>query len=126
MQFFAGSKGQQTQTSLKKAALSLSLALPIAFLSVQSVSAQSEDLYFTLKNKTISTLIEFYLVPNYNGTWENDILRGTLLSGESTEMYVEDGLTTCTYDMYGVFSDGNDFEEYNLDLCELKSYTISD
>ncbi|MGK7916459.1 MAG: hypothetical protein AB4038_13110 [Prochloraceae cyanobacterium] len=126
MQFFAWSKGQQTQTSLKKAALSLSLALPIAFLSVQSVSAQSEDLYFTLKNKTRSTLIEFYLVPNDNGTWENDILRGTLLSGESTEMYVEDGLTTCTYDMYGVFSDGNDFEEYNLDLCELKSYTISD
>ncbi len=126
MQFFAWSKGQQTQTSLKKAALSLSLALPIAFLSVQSVSAQSEDLYFTLKNKTRSTLIEFYLVPNDNGTWENDILRGTLLSAESTEMYVEDGLTTCTYDMYGVFSDGNDFEEYNLDLCELKSYTISD
>ena len=126
MQFFAWSKGQQTQTSLKKAALSLSLALPIAFLSVQSVSAQSEDLYFTLKNKTRSTLTEFYLVPNYNGTWENDILRGTLLSGESTEMYVEDGLTTCTYDMYGVFSDGNDFEEYNVDLCELTSYTISD
>lgn len=126
MQFFGCSKDQQTQTSLIKAALSLSLALPIAFLSVQSVSAQSEDLYFTLKNKTRSTLTEFYLVPNYNGTWENDILRGTLLSGESTEMYVEDGLTTCTYDMYGVFSDGNDFEEYNVDLCELTSYTISD
>ncbi|MDH2432501.1 hypothetical protein QCD60_07980 [Pokkaliibacter sp. MBI-7] len=88
-------------------------------------SAQAEDLEFTLINNTSVNMTSFHVSPGTSKHWQDDLLEGDVLrSGEQGTVTIQDGLTTCEYDIRAEFADGDVMEEYGLDLCELGSYTF--
>lgn len=110
--------------SFRRCAIAAVLSLPIAALTVKS--ALAEDLVFTLYNESSSPLVEFYVEATSEDNWGEDLLEEAVASGESGTVTIADGRTTCTYDIRGVFEDGTEVDERQLDLCELGSYTYKD
>jgi hypothetical protein len=103
--------------------LTTALALPLSLMTTKSVLA--EDLVFKVINKTDTNLVKFQTSPTGVNDWEEDILgTDTLKSGESVNINIKDGETVCTYDIRGVFDDGEEVLEYKVNLCTLGSYTF--
>jgi hypothetical protein len=91
------------------------------------VSAQAEDLVFTLTNGTNSVLNEFYTSPTGVDNWEADVLgRDVLNPGESATVTIADGRSVCNYDMRFEFTEESDLDTTTdtQDLCALGAYTI--
>ncbi|NDJ17766.1 hypothetical protein GS601_10760 [Myxacorys almedinensis A] len=99
-------------------------AAPIAALSANS--ALAEDLVFMLRNTTSSPIVQFYVESTNASDWGEDILNSSIEPGETAEVTIADGKTTCIYGIKGVFADGSTTEEENLNLCELGSYTYTE
>jgi hypothetical protein len=92
-------------------------------------TAQAEDLVFTLKNDSKSTLERFYTSPVGTDDWEDDVFGDdTLGPGESIEITIGDGRTVCKYDMRFEFTADSDLEnmEDTQDLCAMGSYTVTE
>jgi hypothetical protein len=107
-------------TAMKSAFLSA-----VAFASLAlATTASAEDLVFTLNNNTDYTLMEFYASPTDVSNWEEDILGADVLgTGQSVQITIADGRSTCDYDLRMVFDDG-DIVEDAANLCETGSYTV--
>ena len=104
----------------------LSTAVVACAISMASV-AQAEDLDFQLINKSSASLVEFYVSHSGTEEWEDNLLDGAYLpSGNVVSVVIGDGRTTCVYDISGTFSDGEEFSDYELDLCDLGEYTFYD
>lgn len=102
------------------------LAVSAALVCV-SVSAQAEDLTFTLKNGTKSVLTRFYTSPVGVSDWEGDVFGDQVLEpGESIEITIADGRDVCKYDMRFEFDDSSSLETTTdtQDLCDMDTYTI--
>jgi hypothetical protein len=113
------------QKSFRNIVVAAVLSLPIVSLTVQS--AKAEDLEFTLNNKTKSNLVEFYVESSDKSSWGENLLKGEIVrTGESGKVTIADGKTTCTYDILGVFADGSQVDERQLNLCELGAYTYTE
>lgn len=98
-------------------------------LSALSVAApsQAEDLEFLLYNDTSADIVGFNVSPSDSDQWEENLIAGGYLPpGNETDVFIEDGLTTCVYDIRGTFSDGETVEDYGLDLCDLGEYTFTE
>ncbi|NES97320.1 MAG: hypothetical protein F6K32_19285, partial [Desertifilum sp. SIO1I2] len=54
-----------------------------------------------------------------------NILTEDVGPGETLEVVIEDGLTTCTYDTYARWSDGAEVIEDQVNMCESPSWTYS-
>ena len=103
-----------------------SAALVLAALAVHS-PAQAEDLEFLLYNDSSADLVEFNISPASSDNWEENLLAGGYLApGYEIDVDIADGLTTCVYDIRGVFADGSEAEDYALNLCDLGEYTFTD
>lgn len=90
-------------------------------------AAMAEDLSFNLINQSSSSVVEFYVSHTGTNDWEENLLSGGYLpSGNEIDVMITDGRTTCMYDVKASFEDGSDLEEYDLNLCELGSYTFQD
>ena len=101
-----------------------SALLSIPMVLAASAIAVAQDLSFWLSNETDTTLLELYIVPTNVGDWEENILDGYFFPGDRGEIVIADGLSTCVYDILGVFDDGEELEDYEIDLCELKAYSF--
>lgn len=112
------------QSPLRKIFTTATFALSIVMVGVQS--AHAEDLKFTLQNKSSSPLVEFYVESTELNHWGENILSSSIDSGESGDVTIADGKTTCSYGIRGVFADGSTLEQENLNLCEMGSYTYTD
>lgn len=100
-------------------------AAAVIIASVAATPALAEDLEFLLINESSGSLTEFYVSPASTGSWESNLLRGGYLDASyEVDVLIADGLSTCIYDILAVFSDGERLEDYDLDLCELGSYTF--
>jgi len=89
--------------------------------------AHAEDLVFMLDNQSSTAIQEFYASPVSVDNWEEDILGQDVLdAGNFARITIRDGRNTCSYDLKIVFSDGEEMEEPNINLCETGSYTVSD
>ncbi|MES0882804.1 hypothetical protein [Roseibium sp. SCP14] len=87
--------------------------------------ASAEDLQFTLINDTDTPIAGFFVSPASSDSWEDNLMDGGYLdAGYETEVLIEDGLSTCAYDIRASFTDGETLEDYGLDLCDLGSYTF--
>lgn len=89
--------------------------------------SHAEDLIFTLKNSTNSTLERFYTSPTGVNNWEEDVFgKDVLEPGESMKITIADGRTVCEYDMRFEFSEDSDLDttEDTQNLCEMGSYEI--
>lgn len=96
-----------------------------ACMTFAAGSAMAEDLAFTLNNATSAAITEFYLSPTNVNDWEENLLgNDTLSAGQSTQISVEDGRTTCVYDIKAVLKDGREADDRGINLCELGSYTV--
>ena len=100
--------------------------LTTAAMAVHS-PAVAEDLEFLLYNDSSSDLVEFNVSPASSDEWEEDLLAGGYLApGYEVGVDIADGLTTCIYDIRGVFADGAEAEDYGLNLCDMGGYTFTD
>ena len=101
------------------------LSMPMAFAT--NAIALADDLSFQLYNETSVTLTELYISPNEIDDWEEDILENDdLVSGETGNVTIADGRTTCIYDILGIFADGDEVEDYEVNLCDLESYSFTE
>jgi len=92
-------------------------------------SSHAEDLVFTLKNGTKSTIERFYTSPEGVDEWEEDVLGSDVLGpGQSVKITVRDERRACNYDMRFEFTaDSNlDTTEDTVNLCETDEYEITE
>jgi hypothetical protein len=96
-----------------------------AFLAVTASAAQAEDLTFTLINRSSADVVAFYVNHSASDDWGANLFGGNYLpSGNKIDVIINDGRTTCKYDIRAEFRDGDKFEDHNLNMCELGSYTF--
>ena len=120
-----GALDRTLRRTLRRLAGTLALALLLATAVSPRVSA--EDLQFLLVNAASADLTGFHITPSGSGSWEENLLDGGYLPPDhEIDVIIADGLTTCVYDILGVFRDGGAAEDYGLDLCELGEYTFTD
>ena len=111
--------------SFRTVAAAIACAIPTAMVGAQA--ALAEVLQFTLINESSQEVFYLYISPSASEFWGEDLLGDTIIaSGASEEIIIDDGLDTCIYDLLAVSESGDEVEEYELDLCEISTYTISD
>ncbi|HYD98578.1 MAG TPA: hypothetical protein VEH84_04285 [Alphaproteobacteria bacterium] len=89
-------------------------------------AAQAEDLVFRLNNSSDLVLTELYVSPSEQTSWGEDILgRDVLSPGEAGDVTIADGESTCVYDIRFVGEGGATLEEEEIDLCQLREYTLN-
>ena len=91
-----------------------------------SGAAQAEDLQFTLVNVMDVAVTGFYVSHIGTQDWEENLVpEGSVLAGGyEIDIVIADGRDTCEYDLLVEFEDGDALEDYNVNLCELESYTV--
>lgn len=105
----------------------MKFVLGVSAAMLLATSALAEDLEFFLINESSADLVGFNVSSTASDSWEENLLEGGYLApGYEIGVMIADGLTTCIYDVRGVFSDGSEAEDYGLDLCDLGSYTFTD
>lgn len=103
------------------------LTLPLAAAIMSATAASAEDLQFLLVNESSAAVTAFHVSTSSSDSWEENLIAGGYLdSGYEINVLIADGQTTCVYDVLAEFSDGATLEDYNLDLCEMGSYTFAD
>jgi hypothetical protein len=109
-------------TRFKKIVAATALAIPAAFVATSSAQSQSQNIVFTLINRTSSPLIRFYASPSGTRSWEEDIMEGSVLRpGQSIRVTI-DGRRACIYDIRGDFADGDKVEDYKVNICKIDTY----
>lgn len=100
----------------------------LASLLLAGAPAQAEDLDFKLINISSSSVVGVYLSHSGTQDWEANLVPdGSVLPpGNEVDVTIADGRSTCSYDIRIEFQDGTELEEYEIDACELGSYTIED
>lgn len=92
-----------------------------------AIAVMAEGLDFTLANESSVDVVEFYVSQTGTGSWEENLISGGYLpSGNEINVAIADGRSTWMYDVMATFGDSATLEEYDLDLCELGSYTFQD
>ena len=91
------------------------------------VLAQSENLEFTLSNRSSLTIAEFYAAPLEFEGWGESPLAGVLVEpGGSGIVTVAGGAAECVYKVRVVFTTGSEFVDPTVDLCATGEYVLSD
>jgi len=97
-----------------------------AALALLATPALAEDLHITIKNNTSTDLTELYVSHVGTNSWEDNILPEAAEPGSTQPVDIEDGRTTCEYDIKAVFSDGGKAEFRNQNLCETTTFSVHD
>lgn len=97
-------------------------------LLVSAMPAVAQDIEFTLINNSSQSLHYFYTAPSNTTDWGDDLLgeTGTLEAGETGNVYIGDGSEECLYDFRFETGEGALLEVFEVDICELGSYTLTD
>lgn len=90
---------------------------------VVATPALAEDLHFKIQNDTDNDITEVHVSTVSTNDWEENILDGDVGAGESLNVTIADGQTTCKYDLQVVFDDGAKNEWRNQDLCKFEGGT---
>lgn len=98
--------------SLTAAAMSAAMLVPAAF-------AQNKLITFTIDNETGATITGVYTGPSTDPNWGPNILTEYVYTGQAVEISINEVYGECYYDFYIEFSDGTNYEEYQVDICVL-------
>lgn len=103
----------------------MALILAAVLLSYP-LAADAEDIQFTIINDTDSPLIGFYVSHSKTDQWGANLVPDGqfLAAGSQIDVIIDDGRTTCLYDIRAGFQDGSDLEDYEINVCDLESYTF--
>lgn len=88
--------------------------------------ALAEDLHISIKNNTSTDLTELYVSHVGTNSWEENILPESAEPGSTQPVDIEDGRTTCNYDIKAVFEDGGTAEFRNQNLCNTTTFSVHD
>jgi len=102
--------------------------LAVLALLASAMPAAAQTVEFTLINDSSQSLHYFYTNPSNMDAWGEDLLGpdGTLESGEQGTVTIGDGSDQCLYDFRFETGEGALLEVYEVDICELDSYTLTD
>lgn len=110
--------------SFRAVSTAIALAIPTLMVGVQA--ALAEALEFTLINDSSQDIYYLYVSPSASDSWGSDILGSDIIpSGTSSIVTIDDGLDTCNYDLLAVSPSGDEVEDYNLNMCEISTYTVT-
>ncbi len=109
-----------------KTHMKLFASFAVAAALLIATPALAEDLHITIKNNTSTDLTELYVSHVGTNSWEESILPEAAEPGASQPVDIEDGRTTCEYDIKAVFSDGGTAEFRNQNLCEVTTFSVHD
>ena len=111
--------------SFRNAMVAVALSLPVVSLTAHNSLADQRD--FTVINKTSSPIRHLYVSYTGEDKWGEDILGKDLLAvGESTLIYFTGDDKVCSYDIKAVFEDGEEAEDYKVNLCETETYSFTE
>lgn len=90
--------------------------------------AVAQDIEFTLINDSSQALHYFYAAPSNTEEWGEDLLgdTGTLEAGYQATTFIYDGSDQCLYDFRFETAEGSTLEAFEVDICTLGSYTLTD
>ncbi|MCR8826572.1 hypothetical protein [Pseudosulfitobacter koreensis] len=74
---------------------------------------------FDLVNKTGYTITEVYAGPSNESNWGENILTGQIRTGQELVVTLDTDGYGCMWDVMYVFSDGDTFEEFDVDICRI-------
>lgn len=97
-------------------------------LLASALPAAAQTVEFTLINNSSQSLHYFYTNPSNTDAWGEDLLGpdGTLEPGYEGTVTIGDGSDQCLYDFRFETGEGALLEVYEIDICELNSYTLTD
>lgn len=76
-----------------------------------------------IHNNTGWTMLRFYASDSRVTDWQEDMLgRGTLASGRSLMMNIDDGSGACLYDFRAEFTNDQVLTRYNVNVCQIADY----
>ncbi|MFU8865357.1 MAG: hypothetical protein ACNA7O_15710 [Rhodobacterales bacterium] len=81
---------------------------------------------FEMVNKSGYTITEVYAGPSNESSWGPNVLSGQILHNETLVVTLDTAGYGCVWDLKYVFSDGDVFEEFEVDICRIdgQEYTI--
>lgn len=97
-------------------------------LLASAVPAAAQNVEFTLINASSQSLHYFYTNPSDQDAWGEDLLgeTGTLEPGMQGTVFIGDGSDQCLYDFRFETGEGALLEVYEVDICALGEYTLTD
>jgi hypothetical protein len=103
-----------------------------AFAAVALVASvlptAAQNIEFALINNSSQSLHYMYAAPSETSEWGDDLLgeTGTLEAGEQGIVFIGDGSDQCLYDFRFETAQGGELEAFEVDICVLGSYTLTD
>lgn len=93
--------------------------------SVRSTDGQNRRV--RIINETSRTIREFYASNVDRTTWEQNILRDTIIRpGQSVTVNIDDGSGACLFDFKAVFTDSSSRVKNRINVCRIDSYRYTD
>ena len=88
--------------------------------------AAALDRRVQINNTSSYDIVEFYASNTGSKSWEEDILgRNILPAGSSVVINIDDGSGYCKYDFLAVFSDGQQVQSGDNNVCELSQFSFT-
>jgi hypothetical protein len=102
------------------------LVAAVALFAVTASPAFAESKQdFDLVNRTGYTIDKVFVSPTSSDDWQNDVLgRDVLDEKETVHIRFNRAAKTCKWDLKVVYSDGEEAEWDEFDLCEVSKITI--
>lgn len=106
----------------------IALLASVATLALAAQPILAQNVEFSLVNESSHTLTYFYTSPSISSDWGNDLFEeiGILEPGYMATVFIGDGSDECLYDFRFETAEGGELEDYEIDICELDSYTVTD
>lgn len=106
------------RTAFVRTAIALPIVAGTGDFAIAQEDLLTNPLSFTIENFTQHTLEEFYVSPTSVDTWENDRLGENVVPpGATYDIFIDDNREDCLYDVLGVFSNGDEIDQRQVDLC---------
>lgn len=106
---------------MKKFTVSFCTALTLGF-----AAPAFADGTFEMVNRTGYTITGVYAGPSNESAWGPNVLESTITDGQTLVVTLDTDGYGCIWDLKYVFSDGDEVEEYEVDICRIDGtrYTI--
>lgn len=104
----------------------LRFAIAASLIGATALPAAALDRRVRIVNNTGYTIVEFYGSHTDARTWQEDILGYDVLSPySSVNINFDDGTGYCIFDFKAVFDTGREAVDYNINICEIATFTYN-
>ena len=111
--------------SFSKIVVATALALPIVAFNIDRTLADNKR-DFSIVNNTNTSLNALYISASGSNDWGENVLDKSVPSGGSAQLHYTGNSSDCLFDIKGVFSDGVETDERQVDFCKVGKYTFHD